>query len=578
MSNAMIAKPTADQQDNLNDCNQREPTMEPFNPATSQDTHTVLNQPTPLEHYNAYDSDSILKYWVARFSGDWANSRLSSFGHHIGHELQEAGFLANKHLPEFQPHNRFGYRVDQVDYHPAYHQLMAHAIENGHTSLPWTQPKAGAHVARAALAFMHNQADPGSGCPLTMTFACVPALQHQPDVAALWLPKITATVYDGTNTPYFDKAGVTIGMAMTEKQGGSDVRANSTRATPVADAGPGKLYSLVGHKWFCSAPMCDAFLVLAKTGETLSCFLVPRWREDGSKNPMHIQRLKNKLGNKSNASSEIEFRGAHGWLLGEEGRGIRTIIDMVALTRYDCMIGSSALMAQAAKEAIWHTSGRSVFGRNLHDQPLMINVLADLALEAEAALAITMRIAHALDNSKDSTQAALIRSATAIGKYWICKRAIQHTAEAMECIGGVGYVEENIASRLYREAPVNSIWEGSGNVQCLDLLRVLQREPETFSALFAEFDQAQGKHPLFDRKLAQLKAEFASTENIEVRARQMMEQLALIWQAATLFSYGEPHIAEAFAQARLSDHYFQFGTLPADIDAKSIVERALAKI
>ncbi|QUJ67465.1 acyl-CoA dehydrogenase family protein [Photobacterium sp. GJ3] len=547
--------------------------------ASSQDTHHVFNQPAALEHFNAYDTNIILRNWVRQFEGAWAESQLSAFGHHVGHTLQEAGFLANKHPPEFQPHDRFGYRIDQVDYHPAYHQLMRHAIEAGHTSLPWTMPRPGAHVARAAMAFLHTQADPGSGCPLTMTFASVPAIKHQPDIAEQWLPKITATQYDGSNRPYFEKQGVTIGMAMTEKQGGSDVRANTTLATPVHAAGAGKNYRLTGHKWFCSAPMCDAFLVLAKTGEQLSCFLVPRWREDGSKNPIHIQRLKNKLGNRSNASAEIEFRAAHGWLLGEEGRGIRTIIDMVALTRYDCMIGSSALMAQAAREAIWHTSGRNVFGKNLHDQPLMRNVLADLALEAEAALAITLRIAHALDQQENPKEAALVRCATAIGKYWICKRAIQHSAEAMECIGGVGYVDENVASRLYREAPVNSIWEGSGNVQCLDLLRVLQREPETFDALFSEFESAKGLHPLFDQQLTRFKQEFADQHQIEFRARSIMEHLALLWQSATLLVYGDPQIAQAFVRARLSERSsYQFGTLPADIDTQYIIERALPNL
>ncbi|WP_333909557.1 acyl-CoA dehydrogenase family protein [Vibrio algivorus] len=365
-------------------------------------------------------------------------------------------------------------------------------------------------------------------------------------------------------------------MAMTEKQGGSDVRANTTVATPVHQSGAGELYSLIGHKWFCSAPMCDAFLVLAQTNDKLSCFLVPRWREDGTKNPIHIQRLKNKLGNKSNASSEIEFRDAHGWMLGEEGHGVRTIIQMVALTRYDCMIGSSALMGQAAKEAIWHTSGRSVFGKNLHQQPLMKNVLADLAIEAEAALAITMRVSHALDNLDDPKQAALVRSATSIGKYWICKRAIQHTFEAMECVGGVGYVEENVLSRLYREAPVNSIWEGSGNVQCLDLLRVLHKEPETLQALMAELEQARGQHPLLDKHLEQLNVAFKDSENIEMRARQIMEQLALAWQAATLFIHGEPLIAHAFADSRLSTQGFhQYGTLPCHIDCDAIIQRAI---
>ncbi|WP_102798979.1 acyl-CoA dehydrogenase family protein [Bowmanella denitrificans] len=543
------------------------------------DTHQVFNQPEPLQDYNAYQADEVLQYWVQQFGGHWGDSKLASFGHQIGHELLQAGFQANKHLPEFQPHNRFGQRVDQVDYHPAYHQLMHHAVHNGHCSFAWTENKPGAHVIRGAMAFLHNHADPGSGCPLTMTFASVPAISVQPDIAAKWLPKILSGHYDGTNKPWFEKQGVTIGMAMTEKQGGSDVRANTTVASAVAQAGPGQLYQLTGHKWFCSAPMCDAFLVLAQVDNKLSCFLLPRWRDDGSKNPIQIQRLKNKLGNRSNASSEIEFRGAHGWLLGEEGRGIATIIQMVALTRYDCMLGSSALMAQAAKEAIWHTSGRSVFGKNLHDQPLMMNVLADLALEAEAALAISLRIAHALDHSDNPQQAALVRSSTAIGKYWICKRAIQQTYEAMECIGGVGYVDENVLSRLYREAPVNAIWEGSGNVQCLDLLRVLQREPDTLQALLAELQKAKGRQPLFDQKLVVLMAELTEQHNIELRARQLMEQLALLWQAATLLVYGLPMIAEAFIQARLSDkHYHQYGTLPECIDARAIIARAMPKV
>ena len=548
------------------------------NTQNSGETHEVFNQPQPLEHYNAYSADSVLQYWVSTFGGDWGQDSLTGFGRGIGHELQTAGFLANKHLPEFQPHDRFGHRIDQVDYHPAYHQLMQHAVEHGHCSLPWTEDKPGAHVVRGAIAFLHSHADPGSGCPLTMTFASVPALSVQPDIAKTWLPKVLAREYDGSNKPWFEKNGVTIGMAMTEKQGGSDVRANTTVATPVDIAGPGQRYSLTGHKWFCSAPMCDAFLVLAQASDNISCFLVPRWREDGSKNPVHIQRLKNKLGNKSNASSEIEFRGAHGWLLGEEGRGIATIIQMVALTRYDCMLGSSALMAQAVKEAIWHTSGRAVFGKNLHEQPLMLNVLADLAIEAEAALAISLRIAKALDNSNDSHEAALIRSSTAIGKYWICKRAVQHTYEAMECIGGVGYVEENITSRLYREAPVNAIWEGSGNVQCLDLLRVLHREPETLKALLSELEQASGKHPLYDSALAKLQKALARRDNVEIRARQLMEQLALCWQASTLLVYGDRLIAEAFVRSRLADTFHQYGTLPDDIDIAAIVKRAMPDV
>ncbi len=558
------------------DSKQRAPTMTDLFSAHSSDTHQVLNQPHPLQQYNAFKADTVLQYWLHKFGGGWGETQLQAFGEFVGHQGLEAGFLANKHLPEFQPHNRFGQRIDQVDYHPAYHQLMQTAIEAGHCHLPWTSPQPGAHLVRAAIAVLHNHADPGSGCPLTMTFAAVPAIASQPDIAARWLPKLLSGQYDGSNKPWFEKNGVTIGMAMTEKQGGSDVRANTTTATALSQPGPGQLYSLVGHKWFCSAPMCDAFLMLAQTKGKLSCFLVPRWRDDGSKNPVHIQRLKNKLGNQSNASSEIELRGAYGWLLGEEGRGIHTIIQMVALTRYDCMLGSSALMLQAAKEAIWHTAGRSVFGKNLHQQPLMLNVLADLAIEAEAALAISMRIAYALDQKQQPAQAALVRCATAIGKYWICKRAIGQTYEAMECLGGVGYVNDNICSRLYREAPVNSIWEGSGNVQCLDLLRVLQREPDTLAALLAELELARGQQPLFDQKLDSLLHQLTDSHQLESRARQLMEQLALCWQAATLLVYGEPLIALAFVHSRLGPQpYYQYGTLSAETDCAAIVARAM---
>ncbi len=538
------------------------------------DTHEVFNQPSALENYNAYRADGVLQYWVSQYDGAWGDELLTSFGHHVGHELLQAGFQANKHLPEFQSHDRFGHRIDEVSYHPSYHRLMEHAISQGHCSLPWVKDQAGAHVVRGAMAFLHTHADPGSGCPLTMTFASVPAIALQPDIAEKWLPKILSTHYDSVNKPWFEKQGVTIGMAMTEKQGGSDVRANTTTATPINEPGNGQLYSLVGHKWFCSAPMSDAFLVLAQAQKGLSCFLVPRWREDGTKNPMHIQRLKNKVGNQSNASSEIEFRDAQGWLLGEEGRGVATIIQMVALTRYDCMLGSSALMAQAAKEAIWHTHERKVFGKYLHEQPLMLNVLADLALEAEAATAISFRIAHALDNKNDPKESALIRSATAIGKYWICKRAIQHTYEAMECIGGVGFVNENVTARLYREAPVNAIWEGSGNIQCLDLLRVLKREPDAFTVLMCELERGQGQYSLFDNKLASLKAALSDTSSLEQQARRHMESIALLWQASTLICDGEAMIAEAFVKSRLGENGFhQYGTLEPEIDLAAIVNR-----
>ena len=546
---------------------------------SSSETHVVFNQPKPLENYNAYEADDVLQYWQNCFAGQWGTAHLSAFGQQVGGELLQAGFLANKHLPELNTHNRFGERIDHVDYHPSYHQLMQHAIAQGHCALPWQQKKQGSHVVRAVMAVLHNHADPGSGCPLTMTFASVPAIASQANIAEVWLPKILANHYDGDNKPWFEKQGVTIGMAMTEKQGGTDVRANTTKATPLNEGGAGQLYVLEGHKWFCSAPMSDAFLVLAYAPNSqLSCFLVPRWLESGEKNAVYIQRLKNKLGNQSNASSEIEFRSAHGWMLGEPGSGIKTIIQMVALTRYDCMLGSSSLMMQAVKEAVWHTSERAVFGKKLHQQPLMLNVLADLALEAEAALAISMRIAHAIDKQDDDSEAALVRSATAIGKYWICKRAVQHTFDAMDCIGGVGYVQDNIASRLYKEAPVNSIWEGSGNVQCLDLMRVFNREPESLTALMKELEKARALNSDYADKLNELQALLTDTSHLEIQARRIIERLAQLWQAATLLQFGEPIIAHAFVTSRLKGpHFSQYGCLSHEIDCQAIVSRMMPK-
>ncbi|WP_095211295.1 acyl-CoA dehydrogenase family protein [Endozoicomonas ascidiicola] len=487
----------------------------------SSETHQVTNQPSALKDYNVYTSDYALQHWTAVYGGSWAEDQLQQYGHRCGHDLLEAGFLANENKPLFETHDRFGHRVDLVRFHPAYHQLMSAAINAGMHSLPWTSEQQGAHVARAAMEYLHFQADAGSGCPLTMTFAAVPALKHAPEIAKEWLPKITACHYDHSNRPYFEKAGVTIGMAMTEKQGGSDVRANSTRAYPLtSDTGNSKTYELFGHKWFCSAPMCDAFLVLAHTEKGLSCFLMPRWRPDGNKNAMYIQRLKNKLGNISNASSEIELRGAFAWMIGEEGRGVPTIIDMVAMTRFDCMVGSSALMRQALAQAIHHTGGRAAFGKNLHDQPLMQNVLADLAIESEAALAMSMRVGAALDNLDNEQEQLFARLATAVGKYWICKRAPHFTYEAMECIGGVGYVEENILPRLYREAPVNTIWEGSGNVQCLDVLRAIQKDPKVLDAFFQELQQSAGQYRSYDQYLENLRgSSFFSVDFIQKHQR-----------------------------------------------------------
>ena len=543
------------------------------------DTHAVFNQPTPLENYNSWLSDALLQHWTAHFGGDWAATQLQQFGARTGGDLLVAGFLANKHKPEFYPHNRFGERIDWVEFHPSYHQLMTHAIEAGVHALPWNDPRPGAHVARAAMEFMHTQADPGSGCPLTMTFAAIPALRHQPQLLKSWGDKIRAPRYDPRNVPFYEKQGLTIGMAMTEKQGGSDVRANTTKAQLIGSDGEVPTYEITGHKWFCSAPMCDGFLVLAQLEEGLSCFLLPRWRPDGSKNSMFIQRLKNKIGNISNASSEVEYRRAFAWLIGEPGRGVRTIIDMVSMTRFDCMVGSSALMAQAAREAIHHAGGREVFGKNLHHQPLMQNVLADLAIEAEAALAMTMRVAAALDKPEDAAEQAIVRLGTALGKYWICKRAAQHSYEAMESIGAVGLMEDNVVARLYREAPVNAIWEGSGNVQCLDLLRVLSREPEVLEQFFDELQQAAGSDPRYDDFLLALNAQFADRATLEQRSRLIVEQMALAWQAALLLRAGDSDVAEAFVASRLgAQGGYMYGTLPADTPCLKILQRAAPQL
>ena len=544
---------------------------------SASETHEVFNQPTPLENYNAYESDAALKHWMTTFNGDFAKADVSQYGHHVGHELIEAGFLANQYKPEFHPHDRFGNRIDLAKFHPAYHQLMRTAIEAGAHSLPWTSSQNGAHVARAAMEYLHNQADSGSGCPLTMTFAAVPAIKTTPSLAKDWLPKITARHYDERNIPWFEKEGVTIGMAMTEKQGGSDVRANTTKAMPIdaAKTGPGEAYELVGHKWFCSAPMCDAFLVLAQTEKGLSCFLLPRWRPDGSKNQMYVQRLKNKLGNISNASSEVEFRGAYAQMVGDEGRGVPAIIEMVSMTRFDCMVGSSSLMRAATAQAIHHTSGRNVFGKNLHEQVLMQNVLADLSIESEAALAISMRVGNALDNMHDEQQNLFARVATAIGKYWICKRAPNHAYEAMECLGGVGYVEENIMPRLYREAPVNAIWEGSGNVQCLDVLRAMNKEPKVVEAYLTELASAQGLDKRFDTFLNGLKDEFVDLSTLEYRSRSVVEKLALGLQASVLLKDGDAHVAEGFVASRIEKPAgLNYGTLPNGVNCKAIIERA----
>ncbi len=551
-------------------------TATPLDPRFLASTHEVVNVSHELVDYNLYAQDTALVEAVRREGASWAHDALTDFGAFVGRaEYLELGVLANKFGPELDTHDRFGNRVDLVRFHPAYHALMTTAIEHGLHSSPWTDPGPGAHVARAARTYMHTQVDAGHGCPITMTFAAVPSLRATPAIAKLWEPKVTARSYDPRNVPDAAKQGLTVGMAMTEKQGGSDVRANTTRAFALGAEGPGEAYELVGHKYFVSAPMCDAFLVLAQAAPGLSCFLLPRWRPDGTKNPMQVLRLKRKMGNVSNASSETELRGALAWMLGEPGHGVRTIIEMVAMTRFDCMVGSSAGQRAAVSQALHHCSIRSAFGAVLNRQPLMQNVLADLVLENEAALAMTMRIARALDHRDDPHEELLARLCTPVGKYWICKRTPQHAYEAMECIGGSGVMEDGPMPRLFRESPVNAIWEGSGNVQCLDVLRAMRKTPEVVDAFFAEVARARGANARFDRWLDALRRDLADHGEAEYRARDLVDRMALALQAALLLQHAPHGVGDAYCASRLTDggqrHY---GTLPRGVDCAALIERA----
>ena len=550
----------------------------PYSPTLDYlaDTHQVTNVSHELANYNMYEQDIALQQALHREGGGWAEEELRQFGALTGSaDYLELGHLANKYPPEFDTHDRFGHRVDAVKFHPAYHQLMKTAIEHGLHASPWTEPRAGAHVVRAAKNILQGQVEAGHGCPITMTFAAVPTIRLQPDIAQIWLPLISSRTYDPRNIPIEQKLGVTIGMGMTEKQGGSDVRANTTRAYPVAAQGSGQSYQIIGHKFFLSAPMCDAFLVLAQTDNGLSCFLVPRWLSDGRKNPLQVLRLKRKMGNVSNASSEVEFRGALGWLIGEEGRGVRTIIEMVSMTRFDCMVGSSAAQRMAVSQALHHCSLRSAFGKKLIEQPLMQNVLADLVLEYEGALAFTLRMARALDNRSEPHEDLLVRLGTAVGKYWICKRTANHAYEAMECIGGSGVMEDSMLPRLYREAPINAIWEGSGNVQCLDVLRAIHKTPAVLSAFFKEIGLAQGQNSLLDTYVSTLQQDLTSMTDIEYRARDLVDRLALAFQAALLLRHAPEAVSTAFCCSRLgqSGHH-NYGTLPQQVDVKAIISRA----
>ena len=535
-------------------------------------THTVFNQPPPFEGVNLFTADRALGEALRREGAAWAEDRARAFGEIAGRpETIAWGYQANEHPPVLRTHDRAGHRIDEVELHPAWHELMRLAVEHGLHALPWREPRPGAHVARAALFRLLAEVEAGVGCPLSMTYSALPALRHEPQLAAEWEPRITSLAYDPRLIPSGEKAGALCGMAMTEKQGGSDVRANTTVARPLEAEGE---YELTGHKWFCSAPMCDAFLVLAQAPGGLSCFLLPRFTPDGERNRIHLQRLKDKLGNRSNASSEIELHAAWARLVGEEGRGVPTILEMVNHTRLDCVIGSAASLRMGTARAIHHAMHRSAFGRLLADQPLMRNVLADLAIESEAATVAMMRLARAYDTE---AEAPLRRLATAVLKYWICKRAPVHAAEALECLGGNGYVEEWGMARLYREAPLNSIWEGSGNVQCLDVLRAIQKNPRSLAALLAEIEETRGADGRLDAEVARLKRDLGAPEDFETQARRFVERLALALQGSLLVRHAPAPVADAFCASRLgSDGGRAFGTLPAGTDFGRILERALA--
>jgi len=532
---------------------------------------TAANQPPPLAGYNVFAADAALREAVEREGGSWAEGLLDELGVLAGsEEAIEWGFQANANPPRLRTHDRFGERVDEVDFHPAWHELMNVAVGHGLHSLPWREPRPGAHAARAAAFYVWSQVEGGHGCPVSMTYAAVPALRKSPALARTWEPLMTTLDYDPGLRPAQTKKGVLFGMAMTERQGGSYVRTNTMQAVP---AGPDGEHLLTGDKWFCSAPMCDAFLVLAQAPAGLSCFLVPRVLPDGTRNSFHIQRLKDKLGNRSNASAEITLDGAWVTLVGEEGGGVRTIIEMVNHTRLDCVIGSASLMRQAVAQATHHTAHRTAFGRLLAEQPLMVNVLADLAIESEATTVLMMRLAGAFDRApSDAREAHLKRIGLAIAKFWTTKRAVAVVAEALECHGGNGYVEESILPRLYREAPLNSIWEGSGNVNALDVLRAMRREPETVDAFFAELELAGDAR--IERAASALRRELADLVEIEGRARRLVERMAVTLEAALLMRHGDPAVAELFCASRLEgDWGYTFGSLKPGAGLTAVIER-----
>ncbi|MFJ9843020.1 acyl-CoA dehydrogenase family protein [Kitasatospora sp. NPDC101155] len=536
-------------------------------------THEVTNQvPLPYGHDTA--ADPTLLAALDRAGAGWAEPELRELGRLAGSEqAADWGRLANENPPVLRTHDRFGHRIDEVEFHPYWHELMRTAVSYGLHAAPWRDERPGAHSARAAKFYVWGQVEAGHTCPISMTYAAVPALRHNPSLAAELEPLLAATEYDyGLREPR-TKRGLIAGMSMTEKQGGSDVRTNTTTAAPHADG----TYRLTGHKWFTSAPMSDLFLTLAQAPGGLSCFMLPRVLPDGSRNRLHLMRLKDKLGNKSNASAELEYDGAVGRLVGEEGRGVQTIIEMVNMTRLDCTIGAASGMRYGTTRAVHHALHRRAFGKALVDQPLMRNVLADLVVESEAATVVAMRLAQSTDLALagDETEALVRRLGLAVVKYWVCKRGPAHSAEALECLGGNGYVEESGMPRLYREAPLVSIWEGSGNVAALDALRAMAKRPETVDAFLGELDAAAGADRRLDAAVAELRKQLSDLTDLEYRIRRLVESMALAFQGSLLVRYGDPAVADAFCATRLGgDHGAAFGTLPPGVDTAAIIDRA----
>ncbi len=553
--------------------------MLPRAPISELRTHAVTNMPPYLGDQDLWRGDVALRECVQREGADWAEDQLARLGRDAGaSETFEKADAANRFAPELKSFDRYGMRINQVEFHPAYHDLMDLAISHEVPSFAWSHQRPGAQVGHMALTYMFSQAEGGVMCPMAMTYSVIPVLRANPGAGDDWIPRLLSASYDRRDIPVAEKSGATIGMFMTEKQGGSDVRTNSTQAAPIGAAtGDGAEYRLTGHKFFCSAPMCDAFLTLAYTDVGLSCFLVPRWKPDSERNNLGLQRLKDKLGNRSNASTEMEFQDTWGVMIGEEGRGIRTIIDMVQGNRLYCAASSAGMMRQGLVQALHHVSHRSAFQKRLIQQPLMRNVLADLAVESEAAVALVMRVARALDNAELSEdEAALARIGTAIAKYWICKRAPTHILEALECHGGPGYIEESIMPRLYREAPINGIWEGSGNVICLDVLRAMQREPRAISSVIHELEAARGGNAAFDTEIDDLKDELTRPDGLEHRARSLTERMAVGLQASLLIRNAPNAVSEAFCCSRLGQRWTgTYGTLPAGVDDVSIIGRAM---